>query len=131
MMFGFDVGIISGTAPIRAGALPSQRATIGMGSEFVAGRLHVRRHVRRQLPDAYGRKRTLLSIALVFAFTSVLTAVAPAFSLFVAARFAGGLAVGAASMVSPLYIAEASPYALRGRLVALNQLAITMGILIS
>jgi len=84
-----------------------------------------------RVADRFGRKRTLVSIALVFGVTSVLTAAATGFGMFVAARFFGGLAVGAASMVSPLYIAETAPYSMRGQLVALNQLAITMGILVS
>ena len=131
MMFGFDIAIISGAAPFVQEHFRLNELQLGWGvSSLLAGCMFGAMFAGR-LADAFGRKRTLLSIALVFAFTSVLTAVAPAFHLFVAARFIGGLAVGAASMVSPLYIAEASPYALRGRLVALNQLAITMGILIS
>ncbi len=131
MMFGFDVGIISGAAPFVQEHFHLNELQLGWGvSSLLAGCMFGAMFAGR-LADAFGRKRTLLSIALVFALTSVLTAIAPEFSWFVAARFVGGLAVGAASMVSPLYIAEVSPYAMRGRLVALNQLAITMGILIS
>jgi len=131
MMFGFDVGIISGAAPFVQEHFRLNELQLGWGvSSLLAGCMFGAMFAGR-MADAFGRKRTLLSIALVFAFTSALTAIAPGFTWFVAARFVGGLAVGAASMVSPLYIAEASPYALRGRMVALNQLAITMGILIS
>ena len=131
MMFGFDVAIISGAAPFVQEHFRLNELQLGWGvSSLLAGCMFGAMFAGR-LADAFGRKRTLLSIALVFAFTSILTAIAPNFYLFVTARFVGGLAVGAVSMVSPLYIAEASPYAMRGRLVALNQLAITMGILIS
>ena len=131
MMFGFDIAIISGAAPFVQEHFRLNELQLGWGvSSLLAGCMLGAMFAGR-LADAFGRKRTLVSIALVFAFTSVLTAIAPAFSWFVAARIVGGLAVGAASMVSPLYIAEVSPYAMRGRMVALNQLAITTGILVS
>jgi MFS transporter, SP family, arabinose:H+ symporter len=131
MMFGFDIAIISGAAPFVQEHFRLNELQLGWGvSSLLAGCMLGAMFAGR-LADAFGRKRTLVSIALVFAFTSVLTAIAPAFSWFVAARIIGGLAVGAASMVSPLYIAEVSPYAMRGRMVALNQLAITTGILVS
>ena len=131
MMFGFDIAIISGAAPFVQEHFQLNELQLGWGvSSLLAGCMLGAMFAGR-LADALGRKRTLVSIALVFAFTSVLTAIAPAFSWFVAARIVGGLAVGAASMVSPLYIAEVSPYAMRGRMVALNQLAITTGILVS
>ncbi len=131
MMFGFDIAIISGAAPFVQEHFQLNELQLGWGvSSLLAGCMLGAMFAGR-LADALGRKRTLVSIALVFAFTSVLAAIAPAFSWFVAARIVGGLAVGAASMVSPLYIAEVSPYAMRGRMVALNQLAITTGILVS
>ena len=131
MMFGFDIAIISGAAPFVQEHFHLNELQLGWGvSSLLAGCMLGAMFAGR-LADAFGRKRTLVSIALVFAFTSVLTAIAPGFSWFVAARIIGGLAVGAASMVSPLYIAEVSPYAMRGRMVALNQLAITTGILVS
>lgn len=131
MMFGFDIAIISGAAPFVQEHFHLHELQLGWGVSSLLAGCMLGAIFAGRLADAFGRKRTLVSIALVFAFTSLLTAVAPQFYLFVAARFAGGLAVGAASMVSPLYIAETSPYAMRGRLVALNQLAITLGILIS
>ena len=131
MMFGFDIAIISGAAPFVQEHFRLNELQLGWGvSSLLAGCMLGAMFAGR-LADAFGRKRTLVSIALVFAFTSVLTAIAPEFYWFVAARIVGGLAVGAASMVSPLYIAEVSPYAMRGRMVALNQLAITTGILVS
>ena len=131
MMFGFDIAIISGAAPFVQEHFRLNELQLGWGvSSLLAGCMLGAMFAGR-LADAFGRKRTLVSIALVFAFTSVLTAIAPTFTWFVAARIVGGLAVGAASMVSPLYIAEVSPYAMRGRMVALNQLAITTGILVS
>ena len=83
------------------------------------------------MSDRYGRRYVLLWIALLFALTSVATAVAWDFPSFLAARFIGGLAVGAVSLVSPMYIAEVAPAAVRGRLGALYQMSIVTGILVS
>ena len=70
-------------------------------------------------------------VALLFVITSIATGVAPTFTLFVAARFAGGVAVGGVSVLSPMYIAEVSPPSIRGRMGATYQLSITAGILAS
>jgi len=81
------------------------------------------------LTDRFGRKRLLTLGALAFAISSLGTALASSFGLFVLWRMAGGFAIGLASGVSPMYIAEISPAGLRGRLVSLNQVAIVFGIL--
>jgi MFS transporter, SP family, xylose:H+ symportor len=81
------------------------------------------------LADRYGRRRILLAAAVVFAVSSILTGWAWSFSAFILWRILGGTAIGLSSNVSPLYIAEISPAAHRGRLVSLNQFAIVVGIL--
>jgi sugar porter (SP) family MFS transporter len=81
------------------------------------------------LSDKFGRKRLLIFAALLFAVSSVLTGWAGTFHQFIAWRIAGGVAIGMASNLSPLYIAEIAPAQMRGRLVALNQFAIVIGIL--
>jgi MFS transporter, SP family, xylose:H+ symportor len=81
------------------------------------------------LSDSFGRKRLLILSAIVFAASSVLTGWATGFGQFVVWRIAGGVAIGMASALSPMYIAEIAPAYLRGRLVALNQLTIVIGIL--
>jgi sugar porter (SP) family MFS transporter len=83
------------------------------------------------LADRYGRKPVLLVSAVLFAVSSFLTGWAPNFTAFIAWRIAGGIAIGLSSNVSPLYIAEISPAAHRGRLVSLNQFAIVIGILLA
>jgi sugar porter (SP) family MFS transporter len=83
------------------------------------------------LGDRFGRKRVLLAAAVLFALSSALTGWAYSFPSFIAWRIAGGMAIGLSSNVSPLYIAEISPAALRGRLVSLNQFAIVVGILLA
>jgi len=83
------------------------------------------------LADRYGRRRILLAAAVLFAVSSVLTGWCWSFSAFIVWRILGGTAIGLSSNVSPLYIAEISPAANRGRLVSLNQFAIVVGILLA
>jgi len=81
--------------------------------------------------DRYGRKPVLVLSAVLFGLSSIFTGWAPNFTAFIAWRIAGGIAIGLSSNVSPLYIAEISPAAHRGRLVSLNQFAIVVGILLA
>ncbi len=81
------------------------------------------------LAERFGRKRILTLAALAFAVSSVGTGAANHFVAFVMWRIMGGFAIGMASGVSPMYIAEIAPAPLRGRLVSLNQVAIVFGIL--
>jgi sugar porter (SP) family MFS transporter len=81
--------------------------------------------------DKAGRKRLLLLSAFLFAVSSIGTACAGVFSLFVFWRIIGGVAIGLASNLSPMYIAEVAPAQARGKLVAINQLTIVIGILLA
>lgn len=81
--------------------------------------------------DKLGRKQTLFLVAILFLIASVGTALAQSWLLFLLCRFLGGLGVGASSVVAPVYISEISPPHRRGRLVALFQFNIVLGILIS
>lgn len=83
------------------------------------------------LSDRSGRKRLLIVAAFLFAATSIGNAMAESFGVFVAWRMLGGVAIGLASSLSPMYIAEIAPAHLRGRLVAINQLTIVVGILLA
>lgn len=83
------------------------------------------------LSDRLGRKRLLIAAAALFALSSVGTALAGTFGLFIANRLLGGVAIGLASNLSPMYIAEVAPARLRGTLVSVNQLTIVLGILLA
>src|SRR5262249_22993683 len=76
----------------------------------------------------FGRKRMLILAGFTFAVSSIGTGLAHSFPEFVAWRIAGGLGIGLASILSPMYIAEVAPAQLRGKLVASNQLGIVIGI---
>jgi sugar porter (SP) family MFS transporter len=79
--------------------------------------------------DRYGRKKSLILAALLFAVSALGSASANSVNIFAIARLAGGLAIGLASALTPVYIAEIAPAKNRGKLVSLNQLAIVIGIL--
>lgn len=78
--------------------------------------------------DRFGRKKTMLLAAAMFFVSSVGTALAPSVDVFILFRFIGGLGIGIASMSTPMYIAEITPGHFRGRLVAINQIAIVTGL---
>jgi sugar porter (SP) family MFS transporter len=84
-----------------------------------------------KIADKKGRKPGLLLAAAVFGISSLFMALAPNRELFIASRFVAGIGVGMASMLSPMYIAEIAPAAYRGRMVAINQLTIVLGILVT
>lgn len=94
-----------------------------------ADRLPRRTMVSGVLGDRFGRKPALILAALIFAVSSIGTARATGFTSFVTWRVLGGIAIGMASGLWPLYIAEIAPPASRGRLVCLNQIALVIGLL--
>ena len=79
--------------------------------------------------DRYGRKPLLMLSAVLFTVSAVATGLFSDFTLFNIARFVGGVNIGVASALSPMYIAEVSPAEIRGRMVSLNQMTIVLGIL--
>ena len=130
LLFGYDWVVIGGAKPffekffnLSSGELSgwaNSCALLGclLGSIITGG-----------LSDRFGRKKLLVLSALLFAVSSVLTGWAGTFTWFVVWRIVGGVAIGMASNLSPMYIAEVAPAHLRGRLVAINQLTIVLGIL--
>ncbi len=83
------------------------------------------------LSDKFGRKRLLILSAFLFAASSLGTAYAHTYTTFVSWRIVGGAAIGMASNLSPMYIAEVAPAGMRGKLVSINQLTIVIGILLA
>ena len=83
------------------------------------------------LSDKFGRKRLLILAAILFTVTSIGNGLAGTFTVFVAWRILGGVAIGLASSLSPMYISEIAPAQMRGKLVAINQLTIVVGILLA
>ena len=128
-LFGYDTAVISGSLSF----VRSQfELSAGLEGWYVSSALVgcvVSVIWAGWLSDRYGRKRVLLLTGILFSFSAIGCAVSSGFSQLVVFRIIGGMGVGIASMLSPMYISEISPPAHRGRLVALYQLAITVGIL--
>lgn len=130
-LFGFDFAVISG-------ALPFLRAEFSLNAwweGFLTGSLALGCIVgclwAGSLSDKYGRKPGLIISAAIFALSSLGMAFSESLTVFVIMRFAAGIGVGMASILSPMYIAEVSPAHMRGRNVAINQLTIVIGILVT
>lgn len=132
LMFGYDWVVISGAKPFYERFLDLQTAWQegwAMSSALVGCLLGA--IISGSLSDRLGRKKLLLFSAIVFVVSSVGTGMVHSFWAFNAWRIAGGIAIGLASNLSPMYIAEIAPAAVRGRLVAMNQFTIVVGILLA
>ncbi len=131
LLFGFDTAVINGAIVfIKRQFLLSDSQTEIAASSLLLGCV-VGASLAAFTSDRFGRKKVLLGAAALFTISSIGTALPRNLIEFVIARFAGGVAIGMASTLSPLYIAEISPARSRGLLVSLNQLAIVTGILLS
>jgi sugar porter (SP) family MFS transporter len=132
LLFGYDWVVIGGAKPFfeRYFELSSESLRGWANSCALLGCL-VGALISGGLSDKFGRKRLLLTAGLLFAASSLLTGWAANFSMFVVCRIVGGIAIGMASALSPMYIAEVAPAHMRGRLVAVNQLTIALGVLLA
>src|ERR1700756_3741789 len=128
-LFGFDTAVINGVLLL----LRLQFALSNLQTEIAASSLLLGcllgAAAASVIGDRYGRKKSLIASAVLFALSSVGAALATTVTVFSAARLLGGLAIGLASVLTPVYIAEISPSRNRGTLVSLNQLANVVGIL--
>ena len=131
LLFGFDTAVISGTIgflreefSLSAGMVGWAAGSALVGCIFGAMSAGV-------LSDRFGRKKMLLLTALLFGVSAVGSALAKEITTLIGARIVGGLGIGMASTLAPMYIAEISPSGIRGRLVSFYQLAITAGILVA
>lgn len=131
MMFGFDIAIIVGAGPFLIGHFGLSDLGLGWAYSSLLFGCILGSVGAGRWADIYGRQRLLVYVAVLFVITSVATGLAPSFTLFVVARFIGGIAVGGVSVLSPMYVSEIAPPGIRGRMGATYQLAITAGILIS
>jgi MFS family permease len=116
LLFGFDIAIITGAGPFITREFSLSDLGLGWAFSLLLFGCVLGSSVAGRLADRYGRKRILVFVAVLFAFTSVGTALAPSFTAFIAVRFLGGLAVGGVSLLSPMYVAEVAPPSIRGRL---------------
>jgi MFS transporter, SP family, arabinose:H+ symporter len=128
LLFGFDISVISGTIPfLQKYFALSESAKGWMVSSALLGCV-VGATVSGRLSDSFGRRIILQICAIFFAVSAVGSGFAESVTGFVLYRIMGGLAVGGASVLAPVYIAEVSPAEIRGRMVSINQFAIVFGI---
>ena len=130
LLFGYDTAVISGaigflqqhfdlTATMKGWAAASALVGCVIGVAMAG-----------EMNDRLGRRTTLLVAAVLFLISAIGTALPRTLTEFIVFRIIGGLGVGAASMTSPMYIAEISPARIRGRMVSVNQFAIVFGMLV-
>ena len=131
LLFGYDWVVIGGAkpfyelyfgisnSPVLQGVAMSTALIGCLAGAMVAG----------ALADRYGRKPLLMLSAVLFTVSAIGTGLFNNFTLFNIARFIGGVGIGVASALAPMYIAEVSPSEIRGRMVSLNQMTIVLGIL--
>lgn len=128
LLFGFDISVISGTIPFIQEVFQLDETMKGwVVSSALIGCILGASYAGR-LGDKYGRKKILLITSILFAVSAIGSGIANSVTSFVLYRILGGLAVGGASVLAPVYIAEVSPSHLRGRMVSINQLTIVLGI---
>ena len=131
LLFGYDWVVIGGAKPFYERFFDITNSPYLQGwamSSALIGCL-VGAMASGYLTDRFGRKRPLIAAAALFTIAALGTGVANQFTIFIIFRLVGGLGIGLASAVSPMYIAEISPAQMRGRLVSVNQLTIVIGIL--
>ncbi len=131
LLFGFDIAIITGAGPFITRHFGLTDIGLGWAFSSLLFGCVLGCFIAGKLTDRYGRKKLLLFVALLFALTSIATALAPSLTVFVTARFLGGLAVGGVSLLSPMYVSEVSPPSIRGRMGTLYQMSIVIGIIVS
>lgn len=131
LLFGFDTAIISGTIPYIKTYFGLDEYMLGWSVSSILIGCAVGAMFAGKIADRFGRKLSLITCAILFAVSGIGAGFSESLSVFILFRLIGGLGVGAAAMVSPMYIAEIAPAKLRGRLVACYQMAIVIGILIA
>jgi SP family sugar:H+ symporter-like MFS transporter len=127
-LFGFDSGVINGTVDALARAFGTQAAGTGFAVASVLLGCAIGAFGAGRLADSLGRRPTMLLNAILFLGTAVATGAANSAQFFIAARVTGGVGIGAASVLAPMYIAEVAPAQMRGRLGSLQQMAIVVGL---
>ena len=131
LLFGYDWVVIGGAKPFYELYFGISDSPLMQGLAMTTALVGclVGAMVAGAAADKYGRKPLLTASAVLFTVSAIATGLFNDFTLFNIARFIGGMGIGVASALSPMYIAEVSPAQIRGRMVSLNQMTIVLGIL--
>jgi len=130
LLFGYDTAVISGGIGFLRAYFSLDAAETGWAASSALTGCLIGAAIAGWISDLSGRKRALMIAAILFTVSGVWSALADSLSSFALARIIGGVGIGMASLVCPLYIAEIAPAASRGKLVSINQFAIVSGILV-
>jgi sugar porter (SP) family MFS transporter len=131
LLFGYDTGVISGAMLFVRTRFNLSADMQGVVVSAVLLGAFLGALFSGRMADHFGRRKTIITVALLFALGSLGTALAPNVTWLIIGRIIVGIAIGVSSYNAPLYIAEIAPPSIRGALVSLNQLAITFGIVVS
>jgi SP family arabinose:H+ symporter-like MFS transporter len=131
LLFGFDTAVISGTVGMVEVQFELSKLALGWFTSSALVGCILGALVAGVLGDKYGRKPVLIMAAALFFISALGCTIPPSYNFLFSVRIIGGIGVGIASVLSPLYISEFSPPRIRGRLVALYQLSIVTGILLA
>jgi SP family arabinose:H+ symporter-like MFS transporter len=129
-LFGYDTAVVSGAIDFLKSHFHLSADLTGWAASSLLVGCMAGAALAGPLGDRFGRKWTLVACAVLFLVSSAASAMPNTIEQFAWSRFAGGIAIGGASMLCPLYIAEISPEQVRGTLVAFYQLAIVVGIVV-
>ena len=130
LLFGYDTAVIAGAIGFLRIHFDLAPEMVGWAASCALFGCILGALISGVISDKLGRKKVLMLAAIFFLISALGTAFPKTLTQFILFRILGGIGVGAASMASPMYIAELSPARFRGRMVSLNQLAIILGMLI-
>ena len=130
ILFGYDTAVISGAIGFLQTHFDLTPALKGWAASSALIGCMIGASLAGISSDRYGRKKIMMISAIFFAISAIGSAIPPNLTWFVIARIIGGVGVGAASMLSPLYISEIAPAKIRGKLITLNQIGIVSGIVL-
>ncbi|WP_312974422.1 sugar porter family MFS transporter [Atlantibacter sp.] len=131
IMFGFDIAIIAGAIPFIQSYFSWNELQLGWGVSSLLVGCIIGSFGSGYVTNKYGRKRVLIVAAIIFGISCAGTGIATNETTFILNRLLGGISVGAISVLSPMYVAEMAPASMRGRMTAVYQLCIMLGILLS
>ena len=131
LLFGYDTGVISGALLFIRQVMSLSPTLQGVVVAIALAGAAIGAAMAGYLSDRMGRRRVILTAGLLFIAGAIVSAIAQEVTILLIGQFLVGLAIGVASMLTPLYLAEISPASDRGAIVSLNQLCITAGILVS
>lgn len=130
-LFGYDTAVINGANELLKEYFNLDAAGLGIATASAVIGCIPGAAIAGTLSDRYGRKKVLYLTAILFGVSAILSALPFTLTQFLIARFIGGIGIGIASMVCPVYIAECSPADKRGRLGTLFQFGIVLGIFVT